>query len=80
MALMLLRMFHRSHGHLTMFYDEALKGEFVAFAVKKKMHVSLMNGTREHPLGELRTTCRCDMAAKMLGDCTLNHITTAESV
>lgn len=44
----------------------------------KKMHVSLMNGTREHPLGELRT--RCDMAAKMLGDCTLNHITTAESV
>ena len=44
----------------------------------KKMHVSQTNGTREHPLGELRT--RCDMAAKMLSDCTMNLVITAESV
>ena len=40
--------------------------------------VSPTNGTREHPLDELRT--RCDMAAKMLSDCMMDHITTAESV
>ena len=44
----------------------------------KKMHVSPTNGTREHPLGELRT--RGDMAAKMFSDCTMDHVTIPESV
>ena len=61
-----------------MFYDEDLKGELAAFTGKKIWHVSPANGTRGHPLGELRT--RCDMAAKMLSECMMDHITTAESV
>lgn len=59
-----------------MFYDEA-QGELEA-SVGKKIHVSPTNGTTEHPPGELRT--RCDMAAKILGDCTTDHVTTAESL
>ena len=44
----------------------------------KKMHVAPTNGMMEHPLSEVRT--RCDMAVKMLGDCMMDHVTTAGSV